>query len=208
VDTDETLEFSRDNDLYEALMYAVACSRSAHVGLHAFEAGAPSMTCGEAIWRIVVIVSFVLDDLTAMVDRVRRDGRAWTSLTLEEKDRTLRQAFEDAHHGDDFTSATSVWWEPLEFYEHLPQPPASGCPALVALWDQLWPWKPLVFARPDASNDAGVSTREVLSRDVLRGTPTPVIPLSEPAEQDWDVLMREITRINESEDSDANDGTR
>lgn len=206
MDTDETLDFSRDNDRYEALTYAVACSRRAHVGLHAFEAGPPSITCAEAIFGIVEIVSFLIDDLTAMVDRVRREGRAWTSLTLEEKEQTLRQAFEAAHQAEDFTSVTSVWWEPLELYERLPEPPPSGCPAWLALWDQLWPWKRLVVATTDPSDDAAASRREVLSRDVLRGTPSPVTPLSQPAEQDWDGLMREITRINESEDPDVSDG--
>jgi hypothetical protein len=140
VNTNETLyEFSREDDLYEALTYALAGSKSTHEGLHAFEIGLHYATCARTIEGVVTLVLDLLPQLTEMVDRVRDEGRSWTSLTLDEKDRTLRRAFETSQprRVDDFAPLNTVWWEPFELVIYDIQPPASGCPAWVARWDRL-----------------------------------------------------------------------
>jgi hypothetical protein len=140
VNTNETrYVFSREDDLFEALTYAIACSKSAHEGLHAFEIGLHFATCARTIEGVVDLVVDLLPQLAEMVDRVRDEGRSWTSLTLDEKDRLLRRAFETSQprRVDDFAPLNTVWWEPFELVINDIQPPASGCPAWVARWDRL-----------------------------------------------------------------------
>ena len=174
MNTNETLyEFSREDDLYEALTYALAGSKSAHEGLHAFEIGLHYATCARTIEGVVTLVVDLLPQLTEMVERVREEGRSWTSLTLDEKDLTLRHAFENSWPSrlNDLAPLNTVWWEPFELVMYDIQPPASGCPAWVARWDRLRlergePSKtPLLFAlTAEAKNNAAAHGNAELNR--------------------------------------------
>ncbi len=201
MDTDETLEFSRDNDLFDALTYAIACSKSAHEGLHAFEAGRPFATCARAIEGVVETVSCLLAELTEMVDLVRREGRSWTELSRDAKDRRLRQAFDRSHQGDDFVSVHTVWWEPFELYGRHIEAPADGCPAQAALWRQLDPATDVLHTYQGSIAAAEANTNAAALRQtgpgrLFRMTGTPSGPSPDVQEADRDRPIKGTTRLN------------
>lgn len=146
-----------DGDLFEALTDAIACSKSAHEDLHAFEAGLPPQTCAEAIRSIVDTVTMLLAPATEMVEQVRRDGRSWTSLTLDQKDRMLRPVIEDRTGAGEFAPVHMVPWNPAA--SDAAKISAGGCPARLAMWRELLPW----FSSA-APSDASAPTDDTSAR--------------------------------------------
>jgi hypothetical protein len=138
---DELDRFARSDDLFEALSYALACSRSVHQQLHTLEeldppqpAPSPDICCARTIEGTALILSIVLDDLVEMVDKTRRAGRPWTTLSVQQKGEALRDVFKRASPltATDFEDISTVWWEPFELSAYGATPPVGGCPARVA----------------------------------------------------------------------------
>jgi hypothetical protein len=145
---DEPGGFTRSDDLFEALSYAMACSRSVHQQLHTLEeldlpkpAPWPDVCCARTIEGTALVLSIILDDLVAMVDETRRAGRSWTNLSVQQKGEALRDVFKRASPvtATDFEDISTVWWEPFELFAYGATPPVGGCPARAALQERADP---------------------------------------------------------------------
>ncbi|HAF12019.1 MAG TPA: hypothetical protein DCK98_18365 [Chloroflexi bacterium] len=141
-DQDALDAYTRDTDFFEALSYAMACSKSVHQQLHNLEeldprapAPWPDVCCARTLTETALMLSEILGGLVAMVDETRRAGRSWTDLPIQQKGESLRDVFQRAgpSAAADFEDISTVWWEPFDLYGGQLTPPVGGCPALTAL---------------------------------------------------------------------------